>query len=209
MDLKKYKAQFLSFFFFSSSTTLLLPTHLPPPSCKHAQSCNPMDCSPPGSSVHGLFQARILGWVAVSFSKGQFLIVTPTCSPQFYPSLVIIVKNLFILQKIPSIYTGTCVCVCVLCLHWVGHGIQTVWASLVTQIVKNLPAMQETWVQSLGWEDPLEKGMVPTPVLLPGEFHGQRSLVSYSPWDHRVGQSWATNTHFSYKLLDVPIFFLT
>ena len=31
--------------------------------------------------------------------------------------------------------------------------------SLVAQLVKNLPAMQETWVQSLGWEDPLEKGM--------------------------------------------------
>ena len=33
------------------------------------------------------------------------------------------------------------------------------WASLVAQMVKNLPAIQETWVQSLGWEDPLEKGM--------------------------------------------------
>ena len=54
---------------FFSSTTLLLPTHLPPPSCTHAQSCNPMDCSPPGSSLHGLCQARILEWVAISFSK--------------------------------------------------------------------------------------------------------------------------------------------
>ena len=33
------------------------------------------------------------------------------------------------------------------------------WSSLVTQLVKNLPAMQETWVRSLGWEDPLEEGM--------------------------------------------------
>ena len=41
--------------------------------------------------------------------------------------------------------------------------------------------MQETWVQSLGQEDPLEKGMATTPVSLPGEFHGQRSLVGYSP----------------------------
>ena len=32
------------------------------------------------------------------------------------------------------------------------------WASLVAQLVKNLPATQETWVQSLGWEDPLERG---------------------------------------------------
>ena len=33
--------------------------------------CDPMDCSPPGSSVHGIFQARILEWVAVSYSKGS------------------------------------------------------------------------------------------------------------------------------------------
>ena len=47
-------------------------------------------------------------------------------------------------------------------------------------MVKNLPAMQETWVWSLAWEDPLEEGMVTTPVCLPGESHGQRSLVGYS-----------------------------
>ena len=49
------------------------------------------------------------------------------------------------------------------------------------QTVKNLPAVQETQVQSLGQEDELEKGMVPTPVFLSGESHGQRSLVGYSP----------------------------
>ena len=48
-------------------------------------------------------------------------------------------------------------------------------------VKKNLPAMHETQVISLGWEDPLEKGMA-TPVLLPGEFHGQRSLEGCSPW---------------------------
>ena len=40
-----------------------------------------------------------------------------------------------------------------------GYPLQYSWASLVAQMVKNLPAMQETQVQSLGWEDPLEKGM--------------------------------------------------
>ena len=35
--------------------------------------CDPMDCSPPGSSVHGILQARILEWVAISFSGGIFL----------------------------------------------------------------------------------------------------------------------------------------
>ena len=38
--------------------------------------------------------------------------------------------------------------------------------------------MQETWVSSLGWEDPQEKGMA-TPVFLPGEFHGQRCPADY------------------------------
>ena len=54
-------------------------------------------------------------------------------------------------------------------------------ASLVAQRVKHLPAVWETRVRSLGWEDPLEKEMAPTPVFLPGESHGGRSLVGYSP----------------------------
>ena len=48
-------------------------------------------------------------------------------------------------------------------------------------MVKNLPAMQEMWVQSLGQEDPLEEEMATTPVFLPGKLHGQRSLAGYSP----------------------------
>ena len=57
-------------------------------------------------------------------------------------------------------------------------------ASLVAQMVKNLPAVQETLVLSLGQEDPLEKGVV-TLVFLPGESHGQRSLVGHSPWSRK------------------------
>ena len=40
----------------------------------------------------------------------------------------------------------------------IGYPLQYSWASLVAQLVKNLPAMRETWVRSLGWEDPLEEG---------------------------------------------------
>ena len=40
----------------------------------------------------------------------------------------------------------------------IGYPLQYSWAFLVTQLVKNMPAIQETWVLSLGWEDPLEKG---------------------------------------------------
>ena len=55
-----------------------------------------------------------------------------------------------------------------------------------SQLVKNVPAVQETQVWSLGWKDPLEKEIPlewqTTPVFLPGKSHGQRSLVGYSPW---------------------------
>ena len=40
----------------------------------------------------------------------------------------------------------------------IGYPLQYSWASLVAQLLKNPPAMRETWVRSLGWEDPLEKG---------------------------------------------------
>ena len=54
---------------------------------------------------------------------------------------------------------------------------------MVAQTVKNLPAMQETWVQSLGWEgppkgNPLQYSCMENP-------HGQRSLAGYSPWGHK------------------------
>ena len=55
------------------------------------------------------------------------------------------------------------------------------WASLVTQTVKNLPAMQKTQVRFLGWEDPLEEKKLPTPVIWQGEFH-----ELYCPWNRRV-----------------------
>ena len=58
-------------------------------------------------------------------------------------------------------------------------------SSLVAQMVKHLPTMRETGVLSLGWEDPLEKEWQPTPLFLPGKSHGQRTLVDYSPWDHK------------------------
>ena len=45
--------------------------------------------------------------------------------------------------------------------------------------------MQETWVQSLGQENALEKGMATTPVFLPEESHKQRSLEGYSPWGRK------------------------
>ena len=58
-------------------------------------------------------------------------------------------------------------------------------ASLVAQMVKNLPAVHKTWVWSLGRKDPLKKGWLLTPVFLPGKSHGQRSLAGYGQWNCR------------------------
>ena len=57
--------------------------------------------------------------------------------------------------------------------------------SLVAQTVKNPPAMQETWLRFLGQEDALEEEWQPTPVFLPGQFQGQRSLA---------GRLWSTGS---------------
>ena len=61
-----------------------------------------------------------------------------------------------------------------------GDPLQYCRASLVAQLVKNLPAVRETWVRSLGREDPLEKGKAIHSIILPGEFHGL-----YSLWGHK------------------------
>ena len=67
-----------------------------------------------------------------------------------------------------------------------GYPLQYSWASLVSHLVKNPPAMWETWIPSLGWEDPLEKGMATHPSVLAGEFQG---LLGGS---QRVRHSWET-----------------
>ena len=61
----------------------------------------------------------------------------------------------------------------------------------MAQLVKNPPAMQETWVRSLGWEDPLEKGKATHSSILAREFHGL-----YSPW----GGTDMTDFHLTNKI---------
>ena len=56
----------------------------------------------------------------------------------------------------------------------------------VAQTVKNRPAMKELWISSLGQEGPRwRREWLPSPVFLPGEFNGQRSLMGHSPWSHQ------------------------
>ena len=56
-------------------------------------------------------------------------------------------------------------------------------ACLVAQMVNHLPAVQETWIQSLDQEDPLEEELQPAPGFLSGKSHGQRSLVGHKESD--------------------------
>ena len=94
--------------------------------CIHTQLCptlcNPMNCGPQGSSVHGIFQARILEWVVISYSRGSSPPRDQTCVSR-------IGRQIF--------------------CHWYHLG-------SLGSVVKNLPAKQETWVRSLGWENDLE-----------------------------------------------------
>ena len=61
----------------------------------------------------------------------------------------------------------------------IGYSLQYSQASLVAQLVKNLPAILETWVQSLGWEDPVEKGKATHSSILAWR------IPWTSPWGHK------------------------
>ena len=71
-------------------------------------------------------------------------------------------------------------------------------------MVKNMPAIQETWVRSLGGEDPLEKGMATHSSILPGEFQEQRSLEGHSSWGCKEldKTEQLTHTHTTHMHLD-------
>ena len=81
----------------------------------------------------------------------------------------------------------------------IGHPLKHSWASLVVQLVKNLPAMQETRVQSLGLEDPMEKGKAtPSSILV-----WRIPWTVYSMGSQKVGHDWATFTslHFTSQVI--------
>ena len=71
----------------------------------------------------------------------------------------------------------------------IGYSLQYSWASLVAQLIKNPPAMRETWVSSLGWEDPLEKGKGTQSTILAWRIPWTKSMGSQG-----VGHDWATFT---------------
>ena len=132
--------------------------------------CDPMDCSLPGSSLHGILQARVLEWVAISFSTGSSQPRDQTrvsCIPGRRFNLWATSRSLLIIFFIllfshsvmsDSLQPHGLQHARLPVLHYLPEFAQTPihW---VAQMVKNLSAMLETWVWFLDGEDPLEKGM--------------------------------------------------
>ena len=87
----------------------------------------------------------------------------------------------------------------------IGYPLQYSWASLVAQMVKNPPAMQETWVQSLGWEDLLEKEMTTHSGRIAWQILGQRSLAGYSPSCCKESDTWS-DFHFTWLSIFLLVF---
>ena len=63
--------------------------------------------------------------------------------------------------------------------------LSSAWASLVAQMVKNPPSMGETWLQSLGWKDPLEKEMAIHSSILAWRIPWTEEPGGHSPWGHK------------------------
>ena len=123
--------------------------------------CNPMDCSLPGSSVHGIFQAKILAWVAIFLLQEIFPTQglnpgLPHCRQILYPRS----------SK--------------------GSPSQVALVVKKKQKTKNPPANAgdkryrfDPWVGKIPWR----RARQPPPVFLTGESHGQRNLAGYGTWD--------------------------
>ena len=145
--------------------------------------CHPMDCSPPGSSVHGIFQARILEWVAISSSRGSsrprdrnnISCVSCTGKQIFYHCTTWV-------EKVMAPHSST--------LAW-----KIPWVEEPGRLQSmGLWRVGHNWATSLSlftfmhWR----RKWQPTPVFLPGEFQGRGSLVGCrSMGSHRVGYDWS------------------
>ena len=138
--------------------------------------CDPLDCNLPGSSVHGIFQARILEWVAISYSRGSsppsdwtHIHMYPSSAGRFFTTVPLGNPNYFLRHE----------------------------SSLVAQTVKHLPTMWETWVQTLGQEVLLEKEMVTHSSILAWKIPWMEEPSRLqSMGSQRVGHDWATSISF-------------
>ena len=104
----------------------------------------------------------------------------------FGEKFLLFLNFLHALIKIPSLAHDFC--------HKLSGILLTMYlASLVAQMIKNLPAVQKTSVQSLGWEDPLERGKATHSSILAWRIPWTEEPGGHSPWDHKeLGHDWGT-----------------
>ena len=127
-----------------------------------------MDCRLPGSSIHGIFQARVQEWVAIAFSTSSCYShkntksLCPERDELVFHSLVL---QYFHLSKCKRVHTS------IYSSAPIEEGFPR------TSVVDSPSAMQKMWIQFLGQEDPPEKEMAP--VFLPGKCHGQKTLAGF------------------------------
>ena len=150
--------------------------------------CDPMDCSLPDSSIYGIFQARVLEWVAISFSRASSQPRDRTrvsCIADRCFNLWATREAKWVLTSGQSSCPGLCVFQLLLTLRQLNHrvddvGICLVSASLVAQTVKNLPAVCRTWSGRSPGEgngNPLQYSCLENPM--------ERSLSGCSLWGHK------------------------
>ena len=142
-----------------------------------------MDYSLPGSSVHVILQARVLYWVAISFSRGS-------SRPRDWTQVSLIERRHFTVWVTREDYIS--LCYISPCISKDNRNI----ASLVAQGQKIHLPVQETRVRSLGLDDPLEKEMATHYSILTWEIHRQRSLEGL----HSINNN-KTETFMSWHLL--------
>ena len=151
--------------------------------------CDPMDCSPPGSSVHGILQARILEWNAITFSRGS-----SWSRDQIWVSWI--ASRFFTIKtsNVTSQLGGRNWYLCPTCDFAGDHGGGQGFHGSSDHKESACQCRRQEfnpWIGKIPWR----RKWHPTPVFLPGEFR-QRNLAGYSQWGHRVRHDGATLSFF-------------
>ena len=166
-------------------------------------------------SVNSCVVGRYLLWLVcsldktVSFALFHFALQDQTCLFQVSPDFLLLHSiplwlkgylSRFFLLFFFFFFFFCFVWKIMIPLHHVGYVEKgRTLASLVAQTVNNLPAIQETWVQSLGRKSPCRREWWPILVFLPQEFHGQMSLAGCSPWDRKESDRTEQLTFFFFN----------
>ena len=166
-----------------------------------------MNCIPPGSSAHGISQARISEWVAISFSRGSSWPRDRTCisctgrwilyhwatweaqlsffffSSLFKPKLSRCGQLESFQIATVSFWQDPMICCWKQTHQDISSGNLNINVGDTPKLLCFIIFYSAS--QLVQWKVPRRKKWQPTPVFLPGESHGQRSLAGYSPWSHK------------------------